>query len=505
MRKIVYIKLLVVLLLVTTSCDNGFDELNTNKTALTVIDPVLLLNSAIINSSYTNGSSGGSVLIYDMGVVQQIISPVAGVVTGANFNRENRPAAATIWQNYYQNVIRNTKEAIELTKDEPNRTNLKNMARIVQAYAFMVLTDEYGDIPYFQGGKGYREQTFYPIYDAQQDIYSDIIKELGEASDELDAAATKVEADVLFSGNIAQWKKFGYSLLLRAGMRLSKADATTAQATVQKAFEGGVINSNSDNVMIIHDNNYRNGHGVTLNSTEGGNFYLAEPFVNYLKNTNDPRLSAIAVRYIGALSAADQAAANNASILPADQVGMPIGSAEFNASTYGTYSQVDRRRMIKLTAPCFLLTAAQTQLLLAEAKQNDWITSATSEAEYYNNGVKLHMEQLGTYDAGSTVSSADADAYLAANPFNPANALEQINTQYWIASFLNGPEAFANFRRSGFPALIPNPSGGQDISSSFIRRLIYPSSEISVNSSNVQSAVSRMGGEKLDTRVWWDK
>jgi hypothetical protein len=83
--------------------------------------------------------------------------------------------------------------------------------------------------------------------------------------------------------------------------------------------------------------------------------------------------------------------------------------------------------------------------------------------------------------------------------------LEQINTQYWIASFLNGPEAFANFRRSGYPALTPNTSPGQDISEEFIRRIIYPSSEISVNSANVNEAIANMGGDRLDTRVWWDK
>jgi hypothetical protein len=84
-------------------------------------------------------------------------------------------------------------------------------------------------------------------------------------------------------------------------------------------------------------------------------------------------------------------------------------------------------------------------------------------------------------------------------------ALEQINTQYWVASFLNGPEAFANFRRSGYPALTPNPFAGKEISGQFIRRLTYPDSEQSVNSGNIQAAISRQGPDNLDTRVWWDK
>ena len=82
---------------------------------------------------------------------------------------------------------------------------------------------------------------------------------------------------------------------------------------------------------------------------------------------------------------------------------------------------------------------------------------------------------------------------------------DRINTQYWVACFLNGPEAFANFRRSGFPALTPNPFPGRDLKTeAFIRRLTYPDAELNVNTANVQEAIKRMGPDILDTRVWWD-
>jgi hypothetical protein len=112
---------------------------------------------------------------------------------------------------------------------------------------------------------------------------------------------------------------------------------------------------------------------------------------------------------------------------------------------------------------------------------------------------------LATVDANSAVSGAAIDTYLKANPLVAATALEQINIQYWVASFMNGPEAFANFRRSGFPVLKPNPFPGKGIKGTFIRRLTYPNSEISVNSTNVKEAISRMGADDLDTKVWWDK
>jgi hypothetical protein len=156
-----------------------------------------------------------------------------------------------------------------------------------------------------------------------------------------------------------------------------------------------------------------------------------------------------------------------------------------------------------LTAPDFLVTSAQNHLLLAEAAQRNWITADV--AQLYNTGVTHHMLQMAIFDANSTIEVDDITAYLAAHPFEPANALEQINTQYWVASFLNGPESFANFRRSGFPALAPNPFPGSEVPGAFIRRLTYPNSEISVNTDNVNAAIARMGADNIATRVWWDK
>jgi hypothetical protein len=115
------------------------------------------------------------------------------------------------------------------------------------------------------------------------------------------------------------------------------------------------------------------------------------------------------------------------------------------------------------------------------------------------------MEQLATYDAGAAVPAGSITTYLLANPFSPATALRQINTQYWIASFLNGTEAWSNFRRSGFPVLPANPYVGDIPAGTFIRRITYPVSEISANTTHVNEAITRQGPDRMDTRVWWDK
>src|SRR5918993_1292702 len=152
MKKTIQFTLLMLVLLFQAACDKGLSELNENKTTPTAIDPVFQLNNAVINLSFST-----STLNYEMGIVQQMVTPNGGVLAGANFNQDNKSPLGPIWQPYYRNVIRNTRDVIAFTKDNPARVNLMNMGRILQAYCFMVLTDTYGDIPYFESGYGYTQ------------------------------------------------------------------------------------------------------------------------------------------------------------------------------------------------------------------------------------------------------------------------------------------------------------------------------------------------------------
>ena len=245
MKKIFKYILLIIALTTAASCEKGLEGLNVNRVNPTTLDPVLLLNNAIINASYPTRTQ-----IYEMAIVQQLVTPNGGVLAGGNFNQDSRDGTiGAIWAAYYQNVIKYTHDVIAKTKDVPARSNLYNMARILQAYAFMILTDTYGAIPYTEGGAGFTDQIFLPKYDQQQDIYPKLIQEFTDASAALNAGGTVETSDVLYAGNITRWKKFGYSLLLRAGMRLSKIDPTKAQQAVQAAFAGGVITANADDAI----------------------------------------------------------------------------------------------------------------------------------------------------------------------------------------------------------------------------------------------------------------
>src|SRR5438105_8506709 len=133
MKKILKYSLVLVLMALSFSCEKRLGDLNVNKIDPTSVDPVSLLNNAIVNTSFPTRT-----VQYDVGVVQQMVTPNGGVLAGANFNVDVRDPG--IWSAYFQNVIKYTHDVIVKTKDNPARSNLYNMARIIQANAYLILT-----------------------------------------------------------------------------------------------------------------------------------------------------------------------------------------------------------------------------------------------------------------------------------------------------------------------------------------------------------------------------
>lgn len=535
MKKIYQLALLSLSLFFATACDNGFDELNQSKTGATSVDPIAVFNNAVINSS-----PASQTLMYELACVQQVISPNSGVLVGGNYNQVNVTVTPGNWTNHFQNVIKYSADVITRTKDDATRANLYNMARIIQQYGFMVLTDTYGDIPYTEAGKGYSEQIFLPKYDTQQQVYNGIISEISAAVAALDPSGRIETSDVLYNGNITRWRKFGNSLLLRAGMRLINADASKAASTVAAAVAGpdGVILDNADNAIIKHDANYANTVGNTLNSTEAANFYLAQPFVDALKANSDPRLPAIAVRYVGANSGPAQVysgGAANSNFDLSNQYGMPMGSTDAAADAAGAllpgggtryaFSQADRNRTVTRMSPIFLVTAAMNNLLLAEAVERNIAGVDGNSSDYFEAGIRAHMLQMASYGTGSEIEDdaiADyVDARMAtfnAAPAGPALADSRVNEiayEYWIATYMNGNECWANFRRVGMeqrsyrtpnpasaaPLFFSNPYSGKTVD--WINRITYPPSESLVNAVNYSAAVQSMGGDDLGVKLFW--
>ncbi|SKB83831.1 SusD/RagB family nutrient-binding outer membrane lipoprotein [Dyadobacter psychrophilus] len=510
MKKTLTYITVIAILTCASSCDKGFEDVNKNPVQATSVDPAYLFSNAQFGSAIATQN-------YQLQIVQQINTPYTGVLEGGNHNAVSDPNSNANFNSLYlQNgPVNLLTTVIAQTKDNPARSNLYNMSRIWKAYVFMVLVDTYGDVPYFEAGKAFLEGINLPKYDDQKLIYDDLLRELEEGTKGLDASKALESGDLFYKGNIAQWKKLGNSLLLRAGMRYTKLDAARAKSIVAKAMDpanGGLISSNADNAFIAFNSTFNHPLANYFQGTERGNVYLGKAFVDHLKTTNDPRLRVISVKYETPGNPIATAGAEDTA--PANQEGMPYG---YNESTIANapgfpgkigsafkYSQINRKTLGKIDAPEFFITYSQTLLLQAEAVQRGWATGNVKEL--YEAGVKAHMAQLATYDVAATISTANQDAYIAAQPFTPAKALEQINTQYWISSFLNGSEAWANFRRSGFPTLPVNNYPGKDPSvKTFIRRLVYPVRERSVNEANYNAAVARMGPDELGTPVFWDK
>ena len=507
--------LIIYLALITcfTSCTDGFEELNQDPYGITSIDPELLFTGAQRGMNVGNWDG-------EQTIVQQYVNAYnAGATAGFQFNEDVDQYNTPRW-GISTGVIKPLVQIISLIKDDPDSKNLYSMVRIWKAYAFMTLVDTYGDVPYSEAGKGYLEGINYPKYDKMADIYADLYNELKTATADLSVSNEYVTSDLFFGGasgtiteQVDHWKKIGYSLLLRLGMRYSKIDQSKAASIVQEAFAGGVILSNNDNVVVTqYDATVGNGFSNLQRNINPFFYYLTEPFVDQLKSTGDPRL-----KYIGASYADPGNITSMRDTTAANQFGFPIGYDQSSVEDYpgyrGTkgggqnYTQLNYDVVASTLAPAFFITNSQTRLLLAEATFRGWITSGLSAQEYYETGVKAAMDEWNLFPGtfSPAVSDAEKDNYLLQPDiaYNDADALELINTQYWICSVTNGAEAFANWRRSGFPVLQPN-TYNDNLNGSFVRRMAYPNAEEAQNPDNYAAAVVSMGGDGLTQRIFWD-
>jgi hypothetical protein len=511
-------KIVFVLAVISiTGCTKNFEELNTDPNSVTINNYNPAYNLTRAQLEYTGNSDFSYEtwrvnIIYAGMMVQQLAN--ASWYAGDKYI-QNDAWASAYFDVAYRDQVKYIVDLLKITEGKSQYANLYQIGRIMKVMIFHRITDIYGDVPYTEAGLGYYERVFTPKYDKQQDIYMDMLKELDQAAQALDPSKDQPgTADLIYRGapnSIQEWKRLAYSMMLRLAMRLTKVDATTAKSWAEKAYAGGLMQSNADNAFILHDatggrttvNRNSNILAGEWNATNNGEVFLAKTFVDFLKNNNDPRLSLIAkVKATG-------------STAPVDQVGLPNGYDQnggttdvSHASNYpgniNNYSTIRSDIWLKLDGPTFLVTYAQTELLLAEAAKRGWSVGASAQT-HYNNGVRAAMEQLAQYNSSAVVSSAAIDAYLAAHPYVDANGFEMINTQYWAACFLDWYEAWANWRRTGFPVLTPVNYPGNATNGQIPRRMLYPASEASANGANYEEAIGRQGANTFMTRVWWDK
>lgn len=516
------IALLFAGLLLSTSCTKQFVERNTNTASYnqTNFDPNYLLTQSEL--AYT-GSAGfayetwRSNLIY-CSVFMQGFSTVLGYWAGDKYLL-NSAYASAYWDVAYPEQAKPIVDIVESTKDKPQYKNLNAVARILRALIFERITDLYGDVPYSEAELGYYSKIFYPKYDKQQDIYNDLITQVTAATASLDVAADVPTGDVIYKGNITKWKKFGNTLLLRLAMRLTKVDAAKAQTIVAQV--AGKTLEEGDDAYVLGDGS---GGRVTTNRNsqvllgDGGQepYYVkwSDTFINNLKSNNDPRLTVLACTQLYANDATKTPNANpvfTASVQKGQPNGLDFGTTghtitkDPSFTTFPDYSSPSPY-ITKRSGPTFILTYAESELLLADAAQRFGVGGDAKT--HYENGVKSAITYLKQYDAAATISAAAAQAYVTANPYNAATGLQQINTQYWILtnSMLDFYESWSNWRRSGFPVLTPVNFPNNVTSATIPRRFPYPPGESASNPDNFAAARAALtDGDFLTTRVWWDK
>lgn len=510
--------------IILSACTKNFEKINTNPASYSQsnFDPNYLLTTAQL--TYT-GSTDFSYetwrgnLIY-ASTMMQGLSSVMGYWAGDKYLL-NEGYTAAYWQVAFPEQVKPIVDLVQFTKDKPEHKNLYQISRLMKAMILERITDLYGDIPYFGAGQGYYTNNFFPVYDKQELIYDDLLKEVDEAVNALDEGADKPGGDVYYNGDIATWKKFGNTLLLRIAMRLTKVNPDKAKTYVTKV-QGKTMQSNADNAKVMHD---ATGSRTTINRNsqvligDGGqeNYYVkwSDTFINFLKGSSDPRLGKVSVTQLYmSENSKDQNGKGNAT--PAVQKGMPNGKdlsgipgrtigGDPSYTSFPDYSSPSPY-MIKKDGPTFILTYAESELLLADAAQR-WSIGG-SAASHYTNGVKASLTYLKQYDAAMEITESAAQDFVNANPYIAANGLKMINDQYWTnaITMLDFYETWSNWRRTGYPLLIPVVYPNNATNGTIPRRFPYPSSEASSNPVNYKTAHDGVaGGDVLTSRIWWDK
>lgn len=535
------IKLLLGALLIlgmAAACDTDeLHDMNIDPNAVQEIDMNYFFTACCLGTA-SNGTSGDNRYTdwrTNVGTCAHAIQQLATTATGGIGGDGDKYMDGYVegfnapFQFMYRDVGKRATEVIKQTSEggifEGRMVNTKQASRILLAFNYFRLTDWYGNVPFTEANKGL-EGTFQPKYDKQKDIYTACLKELDEACAAFDPAdvdyALFKKADIIYGGDIAKWKKFGYSLMLRYAMRVSNVDAAMAATYVTKAVNGGTMTSNADIPWIqmsVDPSEWTNQNGISRGfyPGDGGQWsssFLSKTLVDILKGTDpastaddDPRLTVFTAGPI-------QWTTNDLGTVlepdPAKWIGLPNGKnqSQVNNELFGGTAVINyekfcavNTKMLQDDEPYQIAGAAESELLKAEAIVRGIGTVPGTAKDHYDAGVRLAMQVYDKYDATLAVSDAKVDAYLALYPYDATKALEQIGTQLWLSKWFNWWDSWCDVRRSGYPVLTPTNYIGNATGGKMIRKLLIPAAEASGNPNYAEGATLP---DKLDTKVWWD-
>jgi len=462
-----------VLLAATGGCGDGLTELNENPNQPVSVGAEFLLPSAIVaGAERLHGSS------LNMDMVGLWVQHYAEHRYAIEDRYEFQDVTINShWSNLYEDPLRDLYE-VKLKGQEAGWANVEAMGMILTSWLMQAVTDLWGDAGYSQALLGRDSPPDMTVtYDTQEQIYDALMTELAAAAGMVSPSGATIEdGDLLYGGDMTKWRLFANSLRLRMAMRLSDVDPSLAASEASSAISAGVFSSNADNATLHFVDNGVDVHPIYGYERNRDDHSISATLVDTLKSLNDPRLPVYARpnqygEYVGTLNG--------------DMSDPPLNEV----SRIGTwFSSAD--------TPATLISYAEVLFLQAEAAERGW--AGGDPAALYNDAITAAMTLLD-------IDAADIDTYLGQADVQykgGQDGLDQIFLQKWIALFGNGPEAYAEWRRTGVPELVAGPDA---INSGMIPvRLPYPDREKSLNREAVEAAIARQNGATINTPVWWD-
>lgn len=520
----------VGMLTFSQSCTSKFEEINTNPVGVT--DEQANADYALVASYLAQAQR--DIIPEDVGEYQlanNLCSDAYGGYFGAQApfvgNANNLTYSlvpgwvGAIWTDRYIKAMNPLYRVIELTREDENLQDIYAFALVLKVAAMHRTTDKLGPIIYSQynipnenGGVGYdSQQQAYNTFFAELDIATGILN--GIKSNEASAVMSK--SDLAYSsGQYNRWLKFANTLRLRLALRIAYVDPALAKTEGEKSLDpanGGLLEEVDDNCYVSLSVD----HPLNIITSSWSDTRMGAPFESILRGYNDPRLSRLF------LTATDPAVSGQ-------YKGIRSGINIDAKSRYDNYSrlQPQLQRMQLMVAP-------ESWFLKAEASLRGW-TNAGNAQTNYETGIQKSFEMHGVSNAFENYkndASNTAMPYVDPKALNsgendvPASSpylskvtirwneaasndekLERIITQKWIAIFPDGDEAWAEYRRTGYPILFPvvvNYSNGAIPTIPGVRRMMYPQREYNSNGPAVAEAVSMLGGSDTGgIRLWWD-
>lgn len=403
----------------------------------------------------------------------------------SNYDFVTRNISNTVWANNYVNILKNLELAKKITEEyvPPGnqviawpgiKKNRLAMIDLLSVFTYQNLVNAYGNIPYSQALD--LEKYPLPVYDDAATIYASLIARVNTDISNLDTASTAFgTADVFYAGNVTKWKKFANSLLLKLGICLADSNPTLAQSTVNAAIAGGVITSSADNCSLVYLTSTGNKNPIYAELVDSGraDYIGASTMVDFLQTNNDARLS----KYF-------QPAANSGTY-----VGGVVGAPNpvDNFSLPGTFG-------FTATTPGVILGNTETAFYLLEAAAR-W-NSANAPAAY-STAVTASFTEWGV--------ASSAAAYISAHPYNAVNWKQSVGEQAWLAMYNQPYVSWDFYRRLDYPALVAPPTANPNANGKVPVRLQYPTTEVTSNGASWAAGSAAIGGDRLYTKVFWDK